>query len=108
LWGKSPLELNSRLIHHLVDRLLLCWTCHTTWFCLPQYMSRPLAPGYSTGHVLGIFLHCIINRGAYRWGPAYKIRLPKLEKSRSTFSVCKSGAERAFCSGRQFLPCFGL
>ena len=43
-------------------------------------MSRPLAPGYSTRHVLGIFLHCVINRGAYCWGPAYKIHVPKRKR----------------------------
>jgi hypothetical protein len=43
-------------------------------------MSRPLAPGYSTRHVLGIFRHCDINRGAYCWGPAYKIRVPKWKR----------------------------
>ena len=80
LWGKFPLDLNSRLIHYLVDRLLLCWSCYTAWFCLSQYMPGPLAPGYSTRHVLGIFLHCIINRGAYRWGLAYKIRLSERKR----------------------------
>jgi hypothetical protein len=43
-------------------------------------MSGPLTPGYSTRHVLGIFLHCIINRGAYCWGPAYKVRVPKRKR----------------------------
>jgi hypothetical protein len=85
--SKSRLDLNGRLIHYLVDRLLLCCSCYTAWFCLPQYMSRPLAPGYSTRNVLGILLHCNINRGAYRWGLAYKIRLPK-RKSVHQLSRC--------------------
>ena len=69
-------------------------------------MSRPLAPGYSTGHVLGIFVHRIINRSAYRGGPAYKIRLPK-RKRVGQLSRCAS-LERSVPFARVGSSCSAL
>jgi hypothetical protein len=76
LWGRqdsSFLQFEQTAHRDIVYRLLLCRACHTTRFLLPQYLSRPLAPGHSTRHVLGRFLHRNLDWGADCRSAAYDV-----------------------------------
>jgi hypothetical protein len=76
LWGKYRPSSNSNMVCLIITsrhRLLLRGTRHAARVLLPQHMSRPLALGYSNGHVLGRLLHRHIDRGADCWNTAYEV-----------------------------------